>query len=359
MNNTDKDMTRRDALRSIASVTVCAAGVARAHGAPEQPAAQKPTLHVYPDYAWLRGFSVVPSWGARIEEAWWFYDGARFREEVALARQVHANCIRLWLEFTAWMADPEKVTANFHDAVKAIGEYGMKTMPCLFNRWHDRDWDYGGTYTETLLRNWKPHVDYVRALVTPLATDDRVLIWDLCNEPDAHDQLSDVNKREFAWLKMMGETVRACGARHPLTIGTMNGKNIETFAPLMDVLCAHPYAHTREELEKFIDGYHAMCKAHGKVLLVNECIPGSLNDATRAEVARYYTERLSAAGFGWMGWALREGKAISTRRDRYDRNGINQEGFHPFFTKAGKLRGGLEFLTDRPKLIAPWDKVQA
>ena len=137
MNNTNHNVTRRDALRTIASVAASAAGVAHSHSAPAAPDAMIPTLHIYPDYGWLRGFSVVPSWGARIEEAWWNYDGARFREEVALARQVHANCIRLWIEFTAWMADPEKVTANFLDAVKAIAESGMKTMPCIFNRWHD------------------------------------------------------------------------------------------------------------------------------------------------------------------------------------------------------------------------------
>jgi len=51
------------------------------------------------------------------------------------------------------------------------------------------------------------------------------------------------------------------------------------------------------------------------------------------------------------------GKAISTRRDRYDRNGIDHEGFHPFFTKEGKLRGELEFLTDKPRHRPPWQKV--
>ena len=86
-----------------------------------------------------------------------------------------------------------------------------------------------------------------------------------------------------------------------------------------------------------------MRKAHGKPLMVNECIPGSLNDATRAEVARFYTELLSAAGFGWLGWALHEGKAISTRRDRYDANGINREGFHPFFTKDNQLAPAWSF----------------
>jgi len=45
-----------------------------------------------------------------------------------------------------------------------------------------------------------------------------------------------------------------------------------------------------------------------------------------------------------------------TRRDRYDGNGINGQGFHPFFTKEGKLRGGLDFLTEQPNLRAPWEK---
>lgn len=346
-------ITRRDALKALSATAASLAGIGGLHA--ETTPAAKPALHVYDDYGWLRGFSVVPSWGARIEEAWWFYDGGRFREEVALARQVHANCIRLWIEFTAWMADPEKVTRSFLDAVAAIGECGMKTMPCLFNRWHDTRFDYGGTYTETLFLDWTPQVEYVRSLATPLAGDDRVLIWDLCNEPQAHDQNSDVNRRELAWLTLVAKTVRGCGAKQPITIGTMNGANIETFAPLVDVLCAHPYVHTREALDGLIAGYHAMRKSHSKPLLVNECIPGSLNDGVRAEVARFYTESLSVAGFGWMGWALREGKAISTRRDRYDGNGINGEGFHPFFTAGGELRGGLEFLTTRPKRPPPWE----
>jgi len=313
-------------------------------------------INQYSTYGWLRGFSVVPSWGARIEQAWWDYQPERMREEVALARQVHANGLRLWIEFSAWMANPERVTANFLDAIDAISEAGMKTMPCLFNRWHDHHWDYGGTYTEHLYRNWEPMLQYVRALVQPLATDDRVLIWDLCNEPQAMDMTSEVNQRECAWLQAIADCVRGCGARQPITIGTMNGGNIEVFAPLCDVLCGHPYAHDPEGLDVAITDYKEKARRHAKPFLVNECMPGALDDQTRAVVAQFYTERLSGAGFGWMGWALREGLAISTRRDRYDGNGIKGEGFHPFFTKEGRLRGGLEFLTEKPDLPSPWLK---
>jgi hypothetical protein len=93
-------------------------------------------------------------------------------------------------------------------------------------------------------------------------------------------------------------------------------------------------------------------------VIKSQASPGFCIDhsGVRAEVVKFYTEQLSAAGFGWMSWVIREGRAISTRRDRYDGNGIGGQGFHPFFTKEGKLRGGLEFLTEKPKLRAPWEK---
>ena len=90
-------------------------------------------------------------------------------------------------------------------------------------------------------------------------------------------------------------------------------------------------------------------------LQVNQCIPGSLDDAKRAEAARYGTTMLAEAGFGWMGWSVKEGKAVSTRRDRYDGNGVDGTGFHAWFTAQNTLRPGLEFLLDKPLLQAPWE----
>ncbi|MCU0960884.1 MAG: cellulase family glycosylhydrolase [Pirellulaceae bacterium] len=341
--------------RFLATAAAASAGLAVAGTVAQATAGGGTALHSYDRYGWLRGFSVVPSWGARIEEAWWFYDGARLREEVLLARQVHANCLRLWLEFSAWMARPDAVTTHFLDAVAAIDEAGMKTMPCLFNRWHDANWDYGGTYTEHLYRDWQPMLDYVRTVVQPLARDPRVLLWDLCNEPQAFDLGTEVNQREFEWLKTIAATVRACGAQQPITIGTMSGSNIDTFAPLCDVLCGHPYARDEAGLIALITAYGEQRQRHAKPLLVNECIPGCLDDQRRADCARYYARHLSEAGFGWMGWALREGKAISTRRDRYDANGLDNQGFHPFFLADGRLRPGLEFLTQQPAQQPPWE----
>lgn len=312
-------------------------------------------MHRYADYGWLRGFNIIPSWGARIEQAWWLYDPVRFRSEVALATQAHANTVRLWIEFTAWMADPAGVQASFMDAVSAIAEAGMKTMPCLFNRWHDRQFGYGGTYNEDLLRDLEPRLDYVRALVEPLADDPRVLLWDLCNEPAACRLDDPIAAREMHWLNRVAATVRSAGGLQPITIGThQSGDNMDIFATLCDVLCCHPYGHSSGQLVEMLDVCKAVQRRHGKPMLSNETVPGCLDDAKRAACARWTITMMEDAGFGWMGWGMREGLAVSTRRDRYDGNGLDGQGFHAWFNADGSMRAGLEFLRNKPRFAAPW-----
>jgi len=321
-------------------------------------------MHQYSDYRWLRGFNVIPSWAARIEQAWWDYDPVLFREEVALARGVHANCIRLWIEYSAWMVDPDKICDRFLDAVSAIDEAGMKTMPCLFNRWHDMDFDYGGTYPHSWFyhpqaneryKGLQQHVHYVRHLVEPLKSDPRILMWDLCNEPQSTDWNKKHAAHELHWLARMADTVRRTGAEQPITIGTMLLHNIELYAPLCDVLCCHPYGTTRESLEVMIRDAADVSARHEKPMHSNETIPGALDDLRRAEVARWTIPMMEDAGFGWMGWGLREGRTVSTRRDRFDPNGVDGEGFHAWFTRDGQLREGLEFLREEPRYRAPWE----
>ena len=312
-------------------------------------------MHNYTDYGWMRGFNVVPTWGARIEEAWWRYDGARLRRELAPLALVSANTVRLWIEFTAWMADPAGVTASFLDAIAALDEAGLKAMPCLFNRWHNGDgWDYGGTYDQNLRGSLGPYQEYVRALVTPLASDERVLVWDLCNEPWGNPQ-DPAATYEYRWLALMRETVDRCGAEQPVTIGThQGGETMDLYAPLMDVLCCHPYAQGAEAVAVQITRAQAVQARHGKPMLCNEAGIGSLDDLARAANARLELTACAAAGFGWLGWAPLPGRAVATRRDRIDGNGVNGEGYHPWFTESGELRAGLEWLTEPPKQKAPW-----
>ena len=195
---------------------------------------------------------------------------------------------------------------------------------------------------------------YLKDTVGPLVRDERILVWDLCNEPKVRDRKRDA--REYGWLKAVADFVRSLGTQQPITIGTMYGDYITSLAPLVDVLCGHPYARTRQAMVGAVRSLSAIRQREGKPLLVNECIPGCLDDLKRAEAARYSTELLSEAGFGWMGWSLKEGLAVATRRDRIDGNGIDGQGFHAWFTKDGRMRAGLEFLSKPPRQPPPWKR---
>jgi hypothetical protein len=312
-------------------------------------------MHNYLDYGWMRGFNLVPSWGARVEEAWWKYNPDAFRKELEPLTQAHANTIRLWIEFTPWLADPEGITAAFLDAVAAIDDQGMRAMPCLFNRWHDARWDYGGTYLENLTGDLGPRLEYVAALVSPLAQDERVLLWDLCNEPATGAITDPAAGPELAWLSAVRDTVRGCRARQPITIGAHNaGDSMNIWAPLSDVLCCHPYSQGAEQVQANLARCRAVQERWGKPMLCNEAGIGSLDDAARAANAKLELTAWEKAGWGWLGWAPHPGKAVATRGDRMDGNGVNGEGYHPWFTERGKLRPGLEWLADEPLRKVPW-----
>jgi hypothetical protein len=150
--------------------------------------------------------------------------------------------------------------------------------------------------------------------------------------------------------------VKKSGARQPVTIGTMNGTNITFYAPLVDVLCSHPYARDRAGQEQLIATYRVMMAEEKKPMLVNECVPGSDKDEVRGETHRYYREQLSAAGLGCMPWSIREGRHVAARRDRMDGNGIDNKGYHPTFNANGTLRAGHEWMREKPTLLAPWEK---
>lgn len=62
MSAPNHPVTRRHALKTIAAASL-GAGLTGDRAA-QAATTTKPTLHRYDNYAWLRGFSVVPSWRA-------------------------------------------------------------------------------------------------------------------------------------------------------------------------------------------------------------------------------------------------------------------------------------------------------
>ncbi len=164
-----------------------------------------------------------------------------------------------------------------------------------------------------------------------------------------------MNRQEFAWLKAVAETVRACGARQPITIGTMAGKNIELARRSWTCSAAIRMPITARILK---DSWPAStrCGRAGQAVRGERVHPRKPQRRHPGGGGTILHGDALGGGFRLDGVGVREGKAISTRRDRYDANGINGQGFHPFFTQRRKTRHGLEFLTEKPKQLPPWER---
>ena len=314
-------------------------------------------INFYKDYSWLRGFNIIPSWGASIQEAWLRYSPAAFRKELEMLQTLHANCIRLWLDPSVWMLSPESVRDCFLDAINAIDEFGMRTMPVLSNRWHDVRYDYGGIYMENFVdmrpEAFQVYTSYLKDIATPFKSDERILIWDLCNEPQMSSQAAPA--AELILLGRFADTLRRIDVQQPITIGThYSGQNINIYAHLCNVLSCHPYGKTIPELTQQLEQAKSISEGWGKPIMANETIPGAEDDLIRADYLKKAIPLFEQYGTGWMGWSFHYGKAVSTRRDRVDPNGICGCGFHAWTNSNGTLRDGLDFLKDKPSRQAPW-----
>lgn len=56
-----------------------------------------------------------------------------------------------------------------------------------------------------------------------MTTDDCILAWDLCNELFSYsrppEEIPDIAKAEFAWLKSIHDGCKQLGAKAPITVG--------------------------------------------------------------------------------------------------------------------------------------------
>src|ERR1700712_1285547 len=172
----------------------------------------------YAQIPWLVGCNFTPSYAINQLEFWQAetFDPIAIDRELAWAAALGMNAARVYLHDLLWMQDPQAFTARI-DAYLAIAtRHGIRTMLVLF----DSCWDPNpalGPQREPLpgIHNsgWvqSPGIpalsdpaqherlkSYVSGVVSAFANDDRVLAWDIWNEPDNGPAVSLCDQRVLA-----------------------------------------------------------------------------------------------------------------------------------------------------------------
>ncbi len=302
------------------------------------------------DWSKLCGFNYMPSYSAHLQYTWTHFQPEVWEREVPWALRFGSNCLRLWLDWSAFLAVGDAKLDALDRALCILDANGLKAMPVLFNRWTDQLYPAGGVPNEVLLRadyGFRAFRPYVEALADRFGKDERILCWDLCNEPQAPWEAVDVNLKEFAWLAWASNQLRQ-RATQPITIGTMFTDNVRLYAPLVDVISFHPYTRKLGEMTVQCEAHLAIAAEYGKPLIATECCVGSLDDYERGLLAKDSIETLERFGIGWQAWQMVSGRFVTGSRERTDCNATRPwEGYMPFVLLDGTTRPYHEWLEER------------
>ena len=154
---------------------------------------------------WICGFNFLPSSAVNFLEMWHpeTFDPTTIERELGWAAEIGFNALRINHHYLVWKHDRDGLLQRFDWVMGVADRLGLKTVPCLFD-----DCGFGGNEPvygpqpkpidgvhnsravaspgRALLAaeaEWDGLEAYVRDLISAFADDERILFWDLYNEP--------------------------------------------------------------------------------------------------------------------------------------------------------------------------------
>jgi hypothetical protein len=202
----------------------------------------------YAQQPWLVGANYVPS--NAINELEMFqaatFDPAINDRELGLAESIGMNTVRVFLQDQLWEQDPEGFKQRLNTFLAIAAKHHVRPLLVLFDScWetnphvgpqhppipgvHNSGWVQSPGKERLLNPADEPKLKaYVVGVVGAFAKDDRILGWDVWNEPDngGGDVAADVPakvKRVDELLPKAFAWAREAGATQPLTSGVWAG----------------------------------------------------------------------------------------------------------------------------------------
>ena len=183
-------------------------------------------------------------------EMWKQWDGPEVQTEVGQAALLGDNVLRILVPYGAGDAWNDDQTGQvnsiyldeLHQMVQIAGNAGMKVILTLF--------DFYGDFPAVGSVAANANRTYAQTIVRSFADDDRVLAWDIHNEPDNYPAWSKDKHYDAVldWTARMREAISEADPNHLITVGVGFYENIwrtdsqgRSFASLSDYISLHSY----------------------------------------------------------------------------------------------------------------------
>ncbi len=233
---------------------------------------------------WLRGSNFNPSTAINQLETWQAetFDSETIDKELGWAENIGMNCMRVYLHHVAWEVDKKGFKNRMNEYLKIADNHGIKTIFVFFDDCWNPTYKAGkqpepkpGIHNSGWVRDPgdllfdEPELitvleEYVKDILTTFKTDDRIVLWDLYNEPGNSgygNKSMPLLKKVFSW----GWEIRPS---QPLSAGVWNAR-LKKFNKFQiensDIITYHNYSGPKNHQNEI-----NTLKKHGRPLVCTE-----------------------------------------------------------------------------------------
>jgi len=249
------------------------------------------------DYSNVRGFNYTPSGARGYAAEWQQYNHDEVDREMGYAEKLDLNTARVFLSYTAWVADRAGFAAHIKDFVRTANAHGIGTMFIFIDL-------PGGMMPDLFEESAKPKLrEWAADVVAAVRDEPGLAFWDAANEPDLVRLPSvppDTNQAQrTAVARFMAATLNALDSRTPVTIGCLYLTCTAATADVVDVLSYHDYSQTRAQIAADIARAKQLSSSERKPILTTE-----MGCTGRANPYDIEIEEHARARMGWIIWEL-------------------------------------------------------
>jgi hypothetical protein len=287
----------------------------------------------YDRQPWLTGANYIPATAINQLEMWQAatWDPATIDRELSWARQFGMNTMRVYLHDLAYEQDPEGFKSRLGQFLTIAARHGIRPMLVLFDSCWDPDPVIGpqhrpipGVHNSGWLQSpgrrdlVDPSQDagfrrYVEDVVGSFARDERILAWDIWNEPDNDGggsyeaaELAEEKTRIAYLMPLIFQWARSQGPVQPLTSGlwmgddwTPDSRTLNEIQRIQlresDIITFHDY-NWPESFERRV----AQLRAHGRPIICTEWLARSNGSTVDTILPIAHQNRVGMINWGFV-----------------------------------------------------------
>ncbi len=273
----------------------------------------------YDQTTWYCGFNYIPAYAINYTAMWdkTTFDEKAIDKELQLAEDLGMNSLRAVLQYAVYEDDPAYFLKTLDRFMQICKKHHLQFMPALFDDcsfgitsdpkigvqpeplkgWYAWAWSPSPGHSMVTNPQTYPKLEkYVKAVIGRFKNDDRIMLWDLYNEPTN----GGLGNTTLPLLRAVVKWARDIDPKQPLSIGIFDG-NPRLNAIILnnvDVVTFHNYG----DKENLINQINVL-KKYKRPIINTEWMNRPAHSTIENNLKVFYDNKV-----GCMLWGLVNGK---------------------------------------------------